>query len=1144
MTLTPKGNQPAVLETDAEEVKVEAVAGSGKTTTMVGRIQKEIEDHGRAPNRLLVLTFAKEASHNIQEKLREDLFVPKLEPDKAFEVDVYNYHSFCYQILQEYAYYKGISPDFELITDERRPQIIESVYDEVDFSFVSPGNPATGGEADTTLNELGKFIKRMRRESVSPKEIREYLPADDTIRNLLTLTDKLYDASIQTVNVDENDLMGNSDDLADACDRLAIVYRSKADSFSAAPEFERTISEYLSEMAEVAERIGDSLRTTDDDDLSWQDYRIADILFEDNLMNSSDIKQTPYGRLNEFAQMLRRTRGFIDAYEAYLDELEERGALDYDELINQAVQLLESEEVRKDILSQWDMVFCDEFQDTDESQRGLVDALREEMQIMVIGDSDQAIHEWRGQDPENMDKLPDSFEEIGLPLNFRSHQSILDITNYLHRDKQKIDADRDPAPPSVMKVNSEEEETVKQVSTTISHLLTNRFDEIDDDIDFGDIVVLARRNSQVREIAKELDEASIPYSVSGGAAKELSPGLQTVLSYLRILVTPEDDVSWQRVLLLLYRVPEADIDEFIESGETIPAGYNKVDRSDLEAPDRAQQAFEDYTELKSVSATHSISELYMHLKEETKIEWFLTDDDRNALKRIDQLMSSFSESPIQSHLTEDVVSYLERQAYQLNDDAHTSTEQGSQSDDAVSVMTIHQAKGLDFDTVLLPFLLDDRFGSLTLNRYQQNLYTYDVLVDLVSNQLDEPLFTDFSTDQISEEWRILHVALTRAENHLFMFGQNISHEHHLAGLIDRQLHPPDSGAPIEWSARGPQMQIWNALMESYDQVKEDNSDAVQDYTDLVNRGVDEDAGNITFYGNDIQNDEAIDNLLDAADEFVAAELADDTVGTGDFADIPLGEEPPVSLARQHSHTALETLQECERRHVLDFVVEAFPDPQTTTPGSSGAKQRAIGTLFHEVAELAYWRGLTTPSEWKDACEWLADTDETVGVIEETKDCIDTFFNTDAAGWAPIGAEIPVELEEIDEVDGSITGFLDSVRQHPDAGLAVLDYKTSHEKKSLQESQQLILYIKAAIERFDEKVTHAGYVYVGEAGPDVQLFEKSQLEARWDEVIDKLTAADESSYENVTSGSHCKYCEHRSLGCSGSDYEYEDAFELN
>lgn len=1132
----PKGNQTEVLEAEFDETKIEAVAGSGKTTTMVARLKKEIEEGNTPPQRLLVLTFATEASHTIQEKLREEL-----SPDQAFEVDVYNYHSFCYQLLQEYAYPLGLSPDFELVTEEKRSQILKSVYSEVDFTFVEPGSPASGGTGRETLREFERFVERMRRETIRPDAVRDYLPDDDLLRDLLGLVENLERAAATQINTDHPanaDLMWDDAAMADGCDSLQRVYAAQASQYESRGAVGQHVADHLEAMAEMAESMARHLRTQD---LDWQDFRAPEALFQGQANTLKGVKQTPFGRLREYVQMLRRARAYLGGYDAYIEELDQRGALDYDDLIQEAAELLQDDRFRDDIVSQWDLVFCDEFQDTDEAQLQLVRELQDAMQIMVIGDSDQAIHEWRGQDPENMSKLPDSFEEINLPLNFRSHQPILDMTNHLDRETQPIEAHRDDDPPNVFKVDSEREQTERQVSTTVSHLLTGRFADIPDR-ELGDIAILVRRNHQAQKIGNELDRESIPFSVSSSIKNEVTQGVETVLAYLRVLVNPGDDVSWQRLLWLIYRVPEPDIDTVLDHGGTIPEGYAAVSEDMLVAPGRLTQAMEDYQELRRISATHSVSELYTRLKQTTKIEWFLKEEDREALENIDQLISAFNDSPIDSRLTQPLVDYLVRQATVLSENTETATAQGSESTDAVDIMTVHQAKGLDFDTVLLPFLTEDEFGKLTLDDYQQKIYEYDVLIDSLAGEITEPLRSDLSEDQIAEEWRVLHVALTRAKNRLFLFGNSIQPDRYDVPYLDRHLPGSGSATPIDWSTEGPTMKIWDALMDSYDQIKENEPDAVRDVTDQVNQGVHEDAGNITYYGNSVSTDEAIDQLLNAADRVVAGTLADADTDTSEFVGSPLGGDLSVSLARQHSHSALEDLLNCHRKHYLDYVVHAYPDPQSTTPGSEGASHRLIGSLFHEVAELAYWRDYNDLSQWKAATEWLADADEMGAVVESVKQCIESYFETDAATWEQVGAEVPVDLE-VPGVTGKVTGYMDSVRRHPDGGLVVLDYKTGQSQGSLEESQQLMLYVKAAQERFSEPIKAAGYIYVGEAGPDLDIFQAAELDEHWDIVVSRLQAADSSSFGGDMPGDHCRYCEHRSLGCPGDEFAYEDIFQV-
>jgi len=138
---------------------------------------------------------------------------------------------------------------------------------------------------------------------------------------------------------------------------------------------------------------------------------------------------------------------------------------------------------------------------------------------------------------------------------------------------------------------------------------------------------------------------------------------------------------------------------------------------------------------------------------------------------------------------------------------------------------------------------------------------------------------------------------------------------------------------------------------------------------------------------------------------------------------------------------------------------------------------------------------------ENCCEWIAPSYGLSDVVNETKTCIKKYFKTPVPGWENVGAEVPIEMDGIEGVSGDVTGYVDSIRDYPEGGLAVLDYKTTYETKPIEESSQLLLYARACQARFSDEITHAGYVYVGEAGPEIQLFEVTQLETYWDTLLE-------------------------------------------
>ena len=151
-------------------------------------------------------------------------------------------------------------------------------------------------------------------------------------------------------------------------------------------------------------------------------------------------------------------------------------------------------------------------------------------------------------------------------------------------------------------------------------------------------------------------------------------------------------------------------------------------------------------------------------------------------------------------------------------------------------------------------------------------------------------------------------------------------------------------------------------------------------------------------------------------------------------------------------------------------------------------------------------------------------------INRFKRCIDRFFDTPASDWDVLAAERGFALEL---GDYSVSGIIDAVARRENGDLVVLDYKATQTERSLDENLQLPLYLIAINEMLEEDVSHAGYVYVGETGPKVELrsFSHDELGDLRTMLVDHVREIEESTYGDYTPGEHCEWCPHRSLPCS-------------
>ncbi|WP_276254589.1 UvrD-helicase domain-containing protein [Halomontanus rarus] len=1203
--LEPRGNQRAVIDSTADCISVDAGAGTGKTTTMLMRIEHAIREEGVDPDDVLVLTFANEAAASIREAVTE-----RLAPDAAAAIDVYTYHSFCYRLVREYAYYLGLSPEFDVVTDHGRRRLVRRLLEENDYDFAD-ATRGDGSAADLTTS-VDRFIQGMSQEDIDPETLDERLPDVRTLERLGEFVLWLERQAGDDLSFDNEALrwFNRDEHLEEARESLVgygklLTYCRECIAEAPAEFREDDIVEDVERYFRVMQRCVTNTREA----LSIDDpptKQLPRALFGNEIWGRATdrIEQTPFGRLKHYLEFMRLARHYAAVYADYRTALETERTVDFDELVRTATRLLDDSAVAEEITGRWTQVYCDEFQDTDETQFSLITRLTagaDRPSLLAIGDKDQAIYGWRGTDREGLDRLADAaddHERVALELNFRSNQEILDVTNHCDYGPQssktlrEVDRTpgeyREPNPPHrVLKVESSEVgwSTPEQVATTVSRLLNGEFENVPER-ELADIAVIVRKNSHAQAVADELGDLQIPYEVSGSARGEISPGIRTLLSYFRALVDPTADAHLRRVLLYRYRVTEGDLEHLHSRTGPLSDAVATVDcepgTSPLSDPEPVAQAREHLETLRDLRSVYPLAQFVRRFRELTRLEWFLTSEERTRLERVERFVEAYDPDTVLGTLTPAFVDALEGSL------RGSSTEygRGSRSADCVDVMTVHQAKGLQFDTVLLPYLSDEEWcvESDYARRARDRL-----LAATIDDDVESPLRADLAAETVGEEWRVLHVALTRAENHLFLFGSSYDYE---GGDEDGTLPASvaESCLPeaVEWSVTGERMDLWESLTASFERVREDYPETVVDRTEEIAFSR-LSPGTITYYARNrgertvepLETREAIETihrlgrmlrtgtLTAAGDAVEHADAAADGVDipggrsagalTADTVRFPvetLSQATELPVAMDHSYSSIRTHEECARKHYLDHVVRAVDDPAVAGDGDRSGDARLVGSLFHAVAEEAFAREYRTRDRWREAAARQLTARGLEGHADRVLACIDRYFDARAADvdapvheWESLAAELPFGLEDVPGVSGDVIGYIDSVRRTPAGELVVLDYKATATRIEPEDAAQLLLYLRACDELFDERVSRVGYVYVGEAGTEidgadghggrdadhrVDLFTRDQL-SDWTSVRETLEAVDEPSFADTSPGTHCRYCPHRSLGCAPAEY---------
>ena len=247
-----------------------------------------------------------------------------------------------------------------------------------------------------------------------------------------------------------------------------------------------------------------------------------------------------------------REQSFSIMYGLYDKQMQAYNALDFDDLILKPVQLLSSnQEIREKWQRKIRYLLVDEYQDTNTSQYKLVKLLvGERSRFTVVGDDDQSIYSWRGAEPENLKLLSEDFpslEVIMLEQNYRSTSRILRSANILIANNPHIFEKRlfseipDGKELKVLVAKNEEHEAERIVGELIAHRFMNG-------TKYQNYSILYRGNFQSRLIEKLLIENRVPYKITGGTSFFSRTEIKDIMAYLKILVNPDDDNAFLRIV--------------------------------------------------------------------------------------------------------------------------------------------------------------------------------------------------------------------------------------------------------------------------------------------------------------------------------------------------------------------------------------------------------------------------------------------------------------------------------------------------------------------------------------------------------------------------------------------------------------------
>ncbi|UCG52956.1 MAG: UvrD-helicase domain-containing protein [Candidatus Latescibacterota bacterium] len=441
----------------------------------------------------------------------------------------------------------------------------------------------------------------------------------------------------------------------------------------------------------------------------------------------------------------------VSVYREYERALARANALDFDDLIARVVELFSVHSQAKDHFARrFQYVLVDEFQDTNPIQMALIDALASyHKNLFVVGDDDQSIYSWRGAKVDhilNFEDLYSGTRVVRLEQNYRSTQMILDAANHViahnkGRKGKNLWTDGDRGEKVGLIVSMDEETEAMNMLNTVNTLVT-------DGHQLRDIAVLYRTNAQSRALEDVLKLGGLPYQIIGAVRFYERMEVRDILAYCKLLVNPADNISLKRIL----NVPRRALGKTTYENLSVMAGKNNVSIMEILKTGvsglgtaqikRCAEFVKLFTDLEGVAAREEAPAVIQAVLDETKYRDYLRDgfpDSDSRVENVDELVTA---AEIFTETSEDrsLRAFLEEIA--LVADIDTWDEVQGQ----LTLMTLHNAKGLEFDCVIIAGV-------------EEGLVPH-------YNSLDKQ-------EDLEEERRLFYVGMTRARKRLFLSYANM-----------------------------------------------------------------------------------------------------------------------------------------------------------------------------------------------------------------------------------------------------------------------------------------------------------------------------------------------------------------------------------
>jgi len=885
----------------------------------------------------------------------------------------------------------------------------------------------------------------------------------------------------------------------------------------------------------VIEALIDGISTFKDELITAQD--LADYLEKKSKIKIdlvSDIEQLDY---------LQKLCDLHKIYVKHQEYLRKSGLIDFDEMITLTIELFKKKpNVLAKYKNQFKHVLVDEFQDNNYAQLDLVRTLAPSGNITVVGDDDQSIYRFQGAYIANFQHFTQSYENnvklIILKQNYRSTQNIVNLASQLlqnvpDRQQKELFSSNEVGEKVAVVRCSHDMAEVEFVVNTIKEQLGKtipRRDGTQKPLSFRDFTVLSRRRADGKKFAQALNAYGIPATFVGEANIFNSSIGRDLIAYLEIASNPtksglalfrilkKSGISDQNIARINQEARKRKKDSITYSDFV----YDVLNDLNVPELDQLDELFDITNQIQKLTALQndtvskavfdimmSITDLYKSVTQNDSLE---SRQKQTILKELYHLSLDFESQNKKGTLGE-FIDYL-----RLLGEFDIELEQNTEIKDAVQVSTIHQSKGKEFPFV---FVVDVAQGKLPLRYKAKKFYVPNDLAKGLLQAEDEKALS------LREERRLLYVAMTRAQNRLFIifptkYAQNI-----------RQSKPSVFLEEIDFE-NNPLIQVVDFNGTSQETLLQE-----QDKMDIIRQDL---QSKSTRFINQMQLESAIARIVDLAKvdyfeknhhlegfdtkELFTVESNDDIEKTLVDEKIPLINKDTLKLSATKYDTYIKCPMQFKFAHVLEV-----PMPETTYFN--------LGTSIHKVAEQLTKRYKEKLSVNEDIALEILNKNWVSNVYSNEKKEKEDYENAKKMiqtllQWYQNNPNVSIDAEkrfQIKIAGVQVNGSIDRIEQSPSGEYQVIDFKTGkayETSNSIKQDTQMNVYALAVQDLYGKLPEKTSLFYIKENKMVDNLIKTDTVEKVKNTLEDITKAILNEEFEAKPEKGACFFCNFKSI----------------